>query len=96
MAPIFVQVIRWEPGFDADILVQLEDTLLRLLKVFKGDERMDIVTICLWKVCDRLENYPRLFKLIASLTQQISELDPEDLNITGQISALAKARRLIK
>jgi hypothetical protein len=96
VASVFVQVIRCEPDFDAEMLVQLKDTLLQLLKVCKGDERMDIVTICLWKACDRLKSYPGLFKLIASLTQQISEFDPKDLNVPGQIAALAKAKRLIK
>jgi len=95
-ASILIRLIRSQPDFDVGVLVQLEYTLLQLLPVYKSDEMMDIVTKCLWTTCDRLKTYPRLFKLIASLKEKMSEFLQEDLSLPGQIGALAKAKRSIR
>jgi len=57
VASIFIQVIRCEPNFDTEILIQLEYIFLRLLTVCRDDKRMDIGTNCLWAANDRLKTY---------------------------------------
>lgn len=96
VASIFIHVVGYNSDFDEDILIQLETTMLRLLRICRDDERMEYVTKCLWTASDRLKTYPRLFKLIASLQQLISRLNQEDLIEPIHGVARDQARRSIK
>lgn len=96
VASIFVQVVKCNPDFDTGFLIDLENTLLRLLTICRDDIKREHVTKCLWTVSDRLRTYPRLFKLVASLKELIARLDLEDSTEPLQGAALVKARRSIK